>query len=409
MKTTRKKNYIGLMILVLITAALLMQWGLPSKQDLPEDEPVEVEEPDEPKTKMELTDEQRGLVRHLSREVPLISHHVADRYVPLHEISTTTADFVLSWQLDYEGLGGWSKDFDDKIYTREWDGDEPLSHTFTQDNQIPTSSIDNNATTTHMLYLAAVYDQYGGEAYKQAILKAMDMILHMQHDQGSWGEMYPEQTFEASRFENRGTILQMVHYNIMSMFQKILRNTHPFDNDLFDTEYKEKIQESYDKGLEFILDSQLEQEGTLAAWAGKYDEKNYEPIWARHFEPPAIVGFDTAMILFHLLSIEDKSDEVIQAIYYGAMWMYENVTLDMEYRVKKAPYFFEVPGMKMWYKFHDLETNEGIYAFDWEVLYDIMDLPEERRHGYGWAAERGFQIYDETARYLEISSEAIND
>lgn len=408
MKNTKKMRYIVLATFIFLAVVLLWQCGILFSPDLSDDEPDEVEEETQPE-KIDLTEDQRGLVRHLSREVPLHSHHVADSYVPLHEISTKTADYVLSWQLDYEGLGGWGKDFDHKIYTREWDGSEPIAHTFTQDNEIPTSSIDNNATTTHMLYLAAVYDQYGGGAYKQAILKAMDMILHMQHEEGSWGEMYPEQTFEASLFENRGTILQMVHYNIMSLYQKVLTNTYPFNNDLFDTEYKEKIQESYDRGLEFIIQSQFKQKGTLAGWAGKYDEKTNEPIWARHFEPPAIVGFDTAMILFHLLSIEDKSDQVIQAIYYGAMWMYENVTLDMEYRVKKPPYFFESPGMKMWYKFHDLETNEGIYAFDWEVLHNIMDLPEERRHGYGWAAERGFQIYDETARYLETSREDINE
>lgn len=406
MSATGTKRYVLLGILIFLAAVLLFNCVAPERT---QDESIEMEEPDEPEIKVGLTEDQRELVQHLSREVPPTTQHVADSYEPSREVSIKTADFVVSWQMDYEGLGGWSKNFDDRIYSRKWDGEEPISHTFTRDNQLPTSSIDNDATTSHILYLAAVYDQYGGEKYKQAIHKAMDMILHMQHEEGSWGEMYPEQTYETSLFENRGTILQKVHYNNMSLFQKVLMNTYPFDNDLFDTAYKERIQESYDKGLEFIIKSQIKQQGTLAGWAGKYDEKNYEPIWARSFEPPAIAGFDTAMILFHLLSIEEKNDDVIQAIYYGVMWMYENVTLDMEYRSTTHPYFFEVSGMKMWYTFHDLETNEGIYAFEGEILQDIMDLPEERRHGYGWATERGFQIYDETLRYLEMSKEDMDE
>lgn len=351
-------------------------------------------------SRSELTGLQREMVEYLSMEIPKKTQHVENKYTPSHEVSTETADYVISWQMDYEGLGGWSKNFDNKIYTRKWNGSETKSYTFTQDNKVPTSTIDNDATTSHIQYLAAVYGRHGGERYKKSIHKAMDMILHMQHEQGSWGEVYPEQTWAPSSFENRGTILQMVHYNNLSMFQKILSNTYPFDNDLFSDEDKAKIQKSYNKALDFVVKSQVNQGGMLTGWAGKYDEEIYQPRWARNFEPPSINAFDTAMILFHLISIPDKNDEITNAIFYGTMWMHNTVKLDMEYRSQEPPFFHTAPGMKMWNKFHDLQTNEEIYASHNHILHQISELPAERQYGYGWASERGFQFYEVTDAFL---------
>ncbi len=351
-----------------------------------------------------LTQYQKELVEYLSKEIPSKTRHVEDKYIPSRDVSTQIADYVISWQLDYEGLGGWGKNFDDRIYSRQWNGSEIKSHTYTHDNKVPTSSIDNNATTSHIHYLAAVYGKYGGERYKKSIHKAMDMILHMQHEQGSWGEMYPEQTYGPSRFENRGTILQMVHYNNLSMYQKILNNTYPFNNDLFSEEDKAKIRKSYDKALDFVIKSQVKQDGVLTGWAGKYDEEIYQPRWARNFEPPSINAFDTAMILFHLISIPDKSDEITNAIYHGNMWMYNTVKLDMEYRSQEPPFFHTAPGMKMWNKFIDIQTNEGIYAAHSKILHHISELPVERLYGYGWASERGFQFYEVTDAFLRSHS-----
>ena len=353
-----------------------------------------------PVVETDVTHKANALVDHLTREVPKRTSHVRDAYVPKHNVSRTIANYVLSWQMDYEGLGGWSKNFDDRIYTRNWNGSESKSYTFTQGNTVPTSSIDNDATIPEIQYLAAVYGKYGGDAYKNAVRKATDMILHMQHEEGSWGEMYPEQTWGPSSFENRGTILQMVHYHVMSMYQKILTNTYPFNNDIFDAAYKQEIQKSYDKALDFLIKSQVEQNGVLTGWAGKYDESSYKPIWARSFEPPAINTFDTGMLLFHLISIPDKSEEVVNAIYHAAMFMHDTAMVDMRYTHNSSPYFVSAPGRTVWYKYLEFGTNRGIVAENRNIFYSVSDLSAERISGYGWGSDRGYQFYEETAKFL---------
>ena len=351
--------------------------------------------------RQELTEpQQRALVRFLSLEVPKHSELVVNKYIPPYRVSVERAENLISWQLDYDGLGGWSKNFP-KIYERRYNGTEDKSYQTTQDGDVWLSHLDNDATTSEILYLAAVYSEFPRSDIRQSILKATHMIIIMQHEQGSWPECYPEQTWDSSRYENHGTINDQVHFNNMSMFQKILNEEYPFDNDLFNQSQKQDIQKSYDLALDFVIRSQLRNSsGDLTLWAGKYHMELMEPMWARHFEPPAIMNLESQKILFHLLSIPEKSPEVRQAIYSGALWMYKHAVLDVEYRINQRPYFFHAPGMKMWYRFQDPETKQGVYGLNREIVEDIMDLPEERRHGYRWATDVGSEIYDATHRFL---------
>jgi PelA/Pel-15E family pectate lyase len=340
-----------------------------------------------------------ALADHLTREIRV--SQVANTYSAGRSISTSTADNVVSWQLDYNGLGGWSKNFDDRIYSRKYNGSEAQSYQTTQNKTVYLSTLDNDATTSHMQYLAAVYGQHGGDRYRTSVRKAMDMILHMQNSNGGWPEMYPEQTWAGSDFENHSTINDDVHYRVMSMMQKILNNQYPFNNNVFDAAYKQKIQASYDKGLDFLIKAQLKKnDGTPTLWAAKYNKSNYTPMWARHFEPPVINNRESQMILFFLLSVPNKSVEVKKAIYYGAMWMHENVTMNLEYRWQTSPYFFNKSGAKLWYRFQDPNTGRAVYAENNKTLSSIMDLSTERRHGYGWATNLGYQICDATGAFL---------
>ena len=402
-----KKPFWAFMLVLSIALLIwvMIQLYLPPSEVEPEEpeEPAETEETEVLNTEpVQLPETEYALVQHLSKEVPRQNVHVINEYTPPFDISVTTAEHIMSWQLEYEGVGGWSKDFP-QIFEREWDGNEDKSYQATQNRTVMLSHLDNDATTTHILYLAAVYTEHGGSDIKASILNAMDMILKIQHKQGSWPECYPEQTFEGSDYENHGTINDEVHYNNLSMFQKIINKQYPFDNDLFDNGYRQAVSESYDRALDFVIKSQLVNlDGELTLWAGKYDQETYDPIWARHFEPPALMNHESQMILFHLLSIPDKNEEIVNAIYHGVMWIYENAKLDLEYRVHEPPYFFTTPGMKLWYRFHDVETNEGIFALNFEILYDIMELTEERRHGFLWATDIGTVFYDETKIFLEM-------
>ena len=68
-------------------------------------------------------------------------------------------------------------------------------------------------------------------------------------------------------------------------------------------EDRERVKVAIDKGLDFILKSQIEVDGKRTALAQQYDEVTYEPRPARAFEPAAISGGESAGVLHFLRSI----------------------------------------------------------------------------------------------------------
>ena len=48
------------------------------------------------------------------------------------------------------------------------------------------STIDNNATTTEIQYLARLYQATQKEKYKEGVLKGIQYLLKAQYDNGGW-------------------------------------------------------------------------------------------------------------------------------------------------------------------------------------------------------------------------------
>lgn len=56
------------------------------------------------------------------------------------------------------------------------------------------STIDNNATTTEIQYLARLYQATQKEKYKEGVLKGIQYLLKAQYDNGGWPQFYPRPT-----------------------------------------------------------------------------------------------------------------------------------------------------------------------------------------------------------------------
>jgi len=364
--------------------------------------------------------EQEAMVDYLIANVS--SSHRGQPFSPPATVSTTNANHLLTWQMDgsgsgtwgtkgspdHNGIGGWSKDFNDRIYSRDWDGSEQITKSWrsgTTTNENGTSTLDNDGTTVPIQFLAAVYGEYGGTAYQDSGWKAIQMIIAMQHNNGSFMESYPAMLESASsQYPNQGIINDEVHYNVMQMYRKILNNVYPFDNDFFTTAQKAEIQESYDKALDFLIQAQIQNNlGKRQMWAGNYTAETYTPGWNRHFEPPSNMGLESMMLIFMLLDHTPMTDEIKRAIYYSSLFVYENVLEDTAYRNDTVPYFYSSSGDTTWYRFYELETNTGIFAEDWTIYYDLGDLSSGQRTSYTWGTTLNLALYNTSKTYIDTN------
>jgi PelA/Pel-15E family pectate lyase len=295
------------------------------------------------------------------------------------------AMYVISWQMDH---GGWGKN-KTELYTRPWDGVERKSG----DNfKIEVGSIDNSATVNEIKYLMNVYNKTGNEVIKQAALKGLNFLLTMQYDTGAIPQVYPRVNskdypyFDAATFNDDATV------NVLTFYQSILSDRNTYKSNLINATDYARVERAYKLGIEYILKSQITANGVLTAWGAQHDPITYQPIKAREYELVSISGYESVNIVRFLISLGNSDPRVVKSVEAAVVWFNKVGVANTKYNryATNGTYFEYAPGQTMWYRFYEIGTNRGFFANrDGIKVYDIMQVLEERRHGYVWAGNWG--------------------
>lgn len=302
---------------------------------------------------------------------------------------------IVSWQMDH---GGWDKGMEES-YARKWDGASKRSKWLGPDNETELGTIDNDATTNEIRFIAQVYRESGREQFKQSVEKGLDFLLTMQYPSGGWPQVYPERGKEGEliRYSNYVTFNDGAMIKVMTLFDDILNKKYPFDKAWLDPKYEALLQKALDKGIDYILKAQIRQNGKLTAWCAQHDPVTYEPQHARSYEHPSISGFESVGIVKFLMSRPNQTPEIKQAIR-GALEWFDAVKLEGTRYVsadKNGEYFVKDANSTAWYRFYDLQTNEPIFSGrDGVIKRNIMEIEEERRNNYSWGGSYASQLLD---------------
>jgi len=312
------------------------------------------------------------------------------------------ADHVISWQLDH---GGWNKNSAELFLSRPWDGQEDRSTWKAGDVQLGT--IDNHATNDEILFLALIYRETGEAKYKEAAVKGIDFLLNMQYESGGWPQVYPA----SGSYSDYVTFNDSAMIRTMQVLRLFAEGEYPFDTDITDAERVERTQAALERGLDYILKSQIIVDGYPTAWCAQHDPFTYEPREGRSYEHPSISGSESVGIVEYLLSLPDPSDDVKRAIV-GAMRWFDKVKLEGLTFVSGDPngaYFYYDPDGVIWYRFYEIETFEPIFSGrNGLIKHNIHEIEQERRDGYSWAgswAKDLLAIKEELPYFKEVSYE----
>jgi len=164
---------------------------------------------------------------------------------------------------------------------------------------------------------------------------------------------------------------------------------YPFDSDLVDESRRLRTAEALEKGLDYILKSQIIVDGYPTAWCAQHDPVTYEPREGRSYEHPSISGSESVGIVEYLLSLPDPPDEVKKAIV-GAIRWFDKVKIDDYEYVQADPagaYFYYKPGSMTWYRFYEIETFEPIFSGRLGITHNFHQLEQSARDGYRWAGD----------------------
>ncbi|MCF1190983.1 pectate lyase [Mangrovimonas sp. AS39] len=291
------------------------------------------------------------------------------------------AENVLLYQRD---IGGWPKNVPmhltlSKVEKKEL---EALKTTGLE------ATTDNGATTQEMLFLSKMYAQTADERYKKSFLQGLGYILEAQYENGGWPQFYPLKKGYYSHITYNDD--SMVH--IMNLLLE-LRNNSDYYSIKPSKEQLERVNEAFKKGIDCILNTQYKQNGILTGWCAQHDAVTLEPAKARAYELPSLSGAESVGIVKLLMSVENPSIEVINAVNSAVTW-FENSkvlglrqerTYDANGRVVDKVMIADKDAPPLWGRFMELDDNTPFFCDrDGVKKYKLSEIGAERRNGYRW-------------------------
>lgn len=314
--------------------------------------------------------------------------------------------------------GGWNKTIDpskpyDAVTLREIQAEEIMlsalyDHADATQYNHSVSSFDNGSTHNHLRYLLRVAVATDIEKYQVAAVDAIHYILAAQKESGGWPQNYPNMaSYGGYTTFNDGAMV-----GVMMVLQEVINGHYTFINDAL----VEAAAEAFAKGIDYIIASQIVIDEQKTAWAQQYAD-DFQPAQGRTYEPAAIASYESVGIVKLLMSIEQPSAEVIEAVNSAVDWLdavkitgimverYYSDEFIGEYQltIKEDPAAentttktFQMRGydkivvdivnaQPIWARFYHLDTQRAIFS-DWDeqIKENLADISYERRTGYAW-------------------------
>ncbi len=281
--------------------------------------------------------------------------------------------------------GGWQK----------FDGKLDLTKKITRAGN---STIDNDATFMQMLFLSKMYKVTKDDAYKESYLKALDYVLDGQYENGGWTQFFP-----VSRgYQKYITLNDNALTNVLEEIRDVINNK----DDLFsfvDEGRMARCKLAYNKGIDFLLKSQIIVNGKKTVWCAQYDPITLAPAGGRAYELPSLSGQESVHAVRFLMSIDNPSDAVIDSIQSAMAWFDQVKIVDKDFVKKYDPTLefgydnvvVDSKGKVLWARFYEIGTNKPLFADrDGIPRYNLSDISYERRSKYSWYSKEPHKLFD---------------
>ena len=242
------------------------------------------------------------------------------------------------------------------------------------------SCLDNVATTQEMRFLARVWTATGKETYRQAFSRGLQMIFTAQKGCGGWSQYLP--LSNDNGYQDYITFNDDLMTNVLKLMRDIHANNGEF-RDITDAATRTKCQAAFDRGLQCILDCQIDDNGVYAAWGAQHDTvAPYLPTEGRPHELPSVSGYESANLLSFLMSIDNPSDELKSRISAAVEWLDAHKIADHaveDYTNHNEPdrRIVEQEGTHLWGRFIQIGGASGTQIY--EKFFNKLKTRGKRR------------------------------
>ncbi len=288
------------------------------------------------------------------------------------------ADNVLLYQ---RRTGGWPKNIDMAV---------PLTVAgrarVAGDKGLTDSTIDNDATTTQIRFLARVSEAANQRRYQSGILDGLRFLLAAQYANGGWPQYYPlrDDYSRQITFNDDATV------NVLRLLRDVAQGRPPFA--LADQQIRQRASKAVEHGVRLILAAQIKVNGKLTGWCAQHDAVTLAPCKARSYELPSIAGRESVSIVRFLMELENPAPDVVMAIRAAVEWFraaaIKGLRVD-RVSAPSEPHGFDYVVVAdpaaplLWARFYDIATNRPMFVGRDGIVKDrLKDIEYERRTGY---------------------------
>lgn len=317
----------------------------------------------------------------------------------LTEDAKRIGDQVLLWQ---RNTGGWPKNIDMASPM----SDKQKADVLADKDRTDDSTIDNNATTMQMKYLARLYQATKEQRYREGFRKGVEYLLSGQYKNGGWPQFWPKQR----DYQIHITYNDDAMVNTMEMLRDMYVGKSPYGGDLCNAALKKKLITAFNKGVDCILNTQIVSEHSgiltkngkgLTVWCQQHDRETLLPAKARAYELPSYCTMESAKIVKLLMEIPNPDKRIKAAVHAAMAWFDKYKLTGLEYKRENAAGEWQASVVSnpnastpIWGRFYDLE-NCTPYVCDRDGIprRKLEDIGTERRNGYAWYGSHPAELY----------------
>mgnify|MGYP002630056631 CR=1 FL=1 len=300
------------------------------------------------------------------------------------------AETILLYQRD---IGGWPKNYDRDANL----SDKDKQKLRTEKNKRDTT-FDNGTTHRELQFLARMHRATGEDLYKEAFIRGLSFTLEAQYENGGWPQFYPG----AKGYKKYVTFNDGAMVGILTLLREIVKDTEAYA--LVDKTTRQRCSTALQKGIQCILECQLEVDGKKLAWCAQHDEKTFEPRKARSYELPSVSGGESSGIVRFLMGVEEPTPEIVASIKAAVAWFEASQLEGIRLVTKKDPALpngrdkvivKDPTASPLWARFYEIGTNKPIYCSRDGIPKDTLaEISYERRNGYSWLGNYGATLLE---------------
>lgn len=245
-------------------------------------------------------------------------------------------------------------------------------------------TIDNDATTTELRFLARVAAQFPGaegDRYRASFLRGVEYLLAAQFPNGGWPQVWPLQ----GGYHDAITFNDDAFVHAAEMLATVARGEG--DYAFVPAAVRNRAAEAETRAIDCILRTQIVVNGRRTVWGQQHDPLTLQPVAARNFEPAAFSSTESANLLLFLMRIPRPSPAIVAAVKDGVAWLRGAAIHDRAWTSTADGHrLVAAPGAPpLWARFYDIQTGRPIFGDRDKTIHDnVEDLTSERRNGYAW-------------------------